>query len=106
MWNWMKNLWTSAKHLVAAIFWAFMEWILFLIEVAYIAFITSVILTYFPYAYLLHFMFYVLDGVAVVEIFNPRESQGRSKILKFEKAPSGVPIPSKEQADVLIARRG
>lgn len=105
MWDWMKNLWNSAKNLVAAIFWAFLEWILFLIEVAYIAFITSVILTYFPYAYLLYLMFYVLDGQAVVEIWNPRESQPRSKIIELQNAPSGVTKPSREQADVLQTTR-
>ena len=105
MWNWIKNLWTSAKNLVAAIFWAFMEWILFLIEVVYIAFITSVILTYFAYAYLLYFMFYVLDGVAVVEIWNPRESQPRSKIIELEKAPGGTTKPNREQAEVLKVTR-
>jgi hypothetical protein len=105
MWNWIKNLWTSAKNLVAAIFWAFMEWILFLIEVVYIAFITSVILTYFANAYLLYFIFYVLDGVAVVESWNPRESQGRSIISKLEPVTSGVTQPSREKATVLQATR-
>ncbi|KOR37018.1 hypothetical protein AM228_09505 [Planktothricoides sp. SR001] len=103
MWNWLEKLWQSAKNLVAAIFQAFMDWILFLIEVTYIAFITSVILTYFAYAYLLYFMFYVVDGQAVVEIWNPREAQGRSKISKLERAPSGVTKPSRQQADVLQA---
>lgn len=105
MWNWLKKLWNSAKTLVAKIFEAFLEWILFLVEVAYITFFTSVILTYFTYAYLLYFMFYVLDGQAVVEIWNPRESQGRSTISKLEKAPSGVTKPSRSQAEVLMATR-
>jgi len=95
-----------AKNLVAAIFQAFMEWILYLIEVVYIAFITSLILTYFAYAYLLYFMFYVLDGQAVVEIWNPREAQGRSKISKLQNAPAATPKPSREQADVLTATIG
>jgi hypothetical protein len=105
MWNWMKNLWNSAKNLVAAIFWAFMEWILYLIEVVYIAFITSLILTYFPYAYLLYFMFCVLDGVAAIKVWNPREQQGRSIVSKFEKVPSRFTQPNKEQEIVLQATR-
>lgn len=105
MWDWLKNFWQSAKNLVAKIFQAFMEWILFLIEVAYMAFITSLILTYFPYAYLLYFMFYVLDGEAVVEIW-PNQSQGRSIISKIEKAPSGITKPNREQAEIVRATKG
>lgn len=106
MWNWLKKLWDGAKNLVARIFQAFIEWILDLIEVVYITFITSVILAYFAYVYLLYVMFYVVNGEAVVEIWNPQESQPRSKVLELDKAPSGVVKPSREQAEVLVATRG
>ncbi|MEG4860711.1 hypothetical protein QUB75_25165 [Microcoleus sp. K1-B6] len=106
MWNWIKNLWNSAKKLVAEIFQAFIEWILYLIQLVYIAFITSVILTYFAYALVLFFMFYMIGSLAVVEIWNPRESQPRSKIIELEKAPDATTKPNREQAEVLQATRG
>ena len=103
MWNWLNKLWNSAKNLVARIFQAYIEWIIYLIEVVYITFITSVILTYFAYVYLLYVMFYVLNGEAVVEIWDPQESQPSSKVLKLEKSPSGVTKPIRQEAEVLMA---
>ncbi|MFB2919891.1 hypothetical protein [Aerosakkonema funiforme] len=105
MWEWLKKLWQSAKNLVAKIFEAFLEWLLFLIEVAYMAYLTSLILTYFPYAYLLYFWIYVIDGVAAIKVWNPREAQGRSIVSKFEKVPSQFTQPNKEQEIVLQATR-
>ena len=105
MWNWLKNLWNSAKNLVSKIFEAFVDWILELIEIVYIGFITSLILTYFAYVYLLYVIFYVLDGQTVMEIWNPQESQPKSKVVEFDKAPSGVTKPNREQAEVLKATR-
>lgn len=105
MWNWLKNLWNSAKNLVAKIFEAFLNWIIYMIEVVYISFVTSVILTHFTYVYLLYVLFYVASGDAFMEVWNPRESQPRSKVINLGKAPPGTNKPSREQADVLIATR-
>lgn len=105
MWNWLKSFFSNAINLVAKIFEAFMKWFIYLIEVAYLAFITSILLTYFPYAYLLYFMFYVINGEAVVEIWNPKDAQAKSIIGKIEKAPSAITKPNREQAEVLQAQR-
>ncbi|MEB3883012.1 hypothetical protein [Lyngbya sp. CCY1209] len=102
MWNWLKKLWKKAKKLMETIFQAFIEWVLTLIEVFYLAYLTSVILTYFAVAYLLYFLFYILDGEAVVEMWEP---QGESVISKLEKAPSNVVKPNRKEATVLKAVR-
>lgn len=105
MWNWLKNLWNSAKNLVAKIFAAFLDWIIYMIEVVYISFVTSIILTYFAYAYLLYVIFYVASGEAFMEVWNPRESQPRSKVINLGKAPSGVSKPNRDQSEVLMATK-
>lgn len=103
MWNWLKKLWNSAKNLVARIFEAFIEWILYLIEVVYLTFLTSVILTYFAYASVLYFMFYVMNGQAVVEVWAPQE---RSVISNLEQAPSSVVQPNRKESRIFQATRG
>ncbi|MEM1171079.1 MAG: hypothetical protein AAGJ08_18865 [Cyanobacteria bacterium P01_H01_bin.35] len=105
MWNWLKKLWNGAKNLVAKIFQAFIEWIIYLIEVVYITFITSIILTFFTAAYVTYVMLYVLNGEAVLEIWDPEKKQQPSKIITLEKPPSGVVKPNREEAEVLKATR-
>jgi hypothetical protein len=102
MWNWIKQLWQKAQKLVETIFQAFIQWILTLIEVFYLAYFTSLILAYFPVAYLLYFMFYVLDGEAVVEMWEP---QGKSVMSKLEKAPSNIVKNNREEATVMQGYR-
>ncbi|MEM8780426.1 MAG: hypothetical protein AAGF26_16455 [Cyanobacteria bacterium P01_G01_bin.49] len=102
MWNWLKKLSKSVKNFFAGIFQAFVEWILYLIEVAYLSFLTSLILTHFGYAVVLYFMFYVVNGQAVVEVWEPQES---SVIKHLEPAPSGVNKPNRQEAKVYMATR-
>ena len=103
MWDWLKGLWRSAKNLVARVFEAFINWVIYMIEVVFISAVTSLILTHFAYAYLLYVMFYVVSGESFMEVWNPRESQPRSKIKSLGAAPSGVTKPNREQADILQA---
>lgn len=103
MWDWLKSLWSSAKSLISRIYEAFLNWIIYMVEEVYSAFLASVLLTYFAYVVVLYVMFYVENGYTMMEIWNPSEKQPQSKVLKYDRAPQGVNKPNRNEAKVLSA---
>ena len=102
--NWFSNLWDSFTSWLGRAWEWFINWLVNLLETLWDAFISSILLIAFGYAFLLYAIFYVLNGDIIMETWNPNTNQSSERV-KLKEAPSGTPLTNRPGSTVHELRR-